>query len=148
MSKEESLDKIFGQLDDWLLNRQFGECSAYLRRVIVENFSTAELVVMLTATVHARGKLRRRNDFFQRVHRVLESRGEDADVVLKGLGPTRLDDLNDWSKRVIYRIKRYNYNNVSKWADQINDFRPLMIVCLGLFIAFILFAWLLSAIFG
>lgn len=82
---EQSLDIIFDQLDDWLLDEQFGTCSSFLGEVKVGVLSTAQLLTILTATWPASAKLPERAAFFGRVRAALRDRGKDTDALLSGL---------------------------------------------------------------
>lgn len=83
---EESLDIIFGTLDDWLLASDFVACSSFLGQLQVDPLSTAQLLTILSATWRAKTELPEWAPFFARVQAKLRGRGEDTDVLLSGFG--------------------------------------------------------------
>lgn len=84
--KEQSLDIIFDNLDELLLDSKFQDCNAVLDSMPIERLSNSQLLTVLTATAAApREKLPARATFFVRTKEVIKSRGANAEELLVGL---------------------------------------------------------------
>ena len=83
---EVKIDIIYDNIDELLCNNKFGLVDLLLETVDLNKLSTDALIGILSITSSASNKLPHRAFFFNRVKNLLNSKGEDVDALLRGLG--------------------------------------------------------------
>ena len=78
------IDQLFDYIDDLLLDGKFKECDNFISSLTIENLSTEEVLVILTATIAAKNKLLKRQQFYKIAEKKLVKENINKSV-LKGL---------------------------------------------------------------
>jgi len=84
-SRDQALDLLYDEIDDFLTESKFDELNQLLANVRVESLSIHLLLGLLTATLPARSKLSAREELRTRVEIDLRQRGIYRDSLLAGL---------------------------------------------------------------
>lgn len=81
-----ALDLIYDQVDELMQRGEFDRLNSLLKTVNTDELSTDLLLGILTSTLPARNKLTERRSFFAAAKQSIDSRGENEDGLLTGLG--------------------------------------------------------------
>lgn len=85
--EDESLDVIFDNIDEMLLQGRFDDCDSAVSSILIRKFSNAQLITVLTATLPAKPKLGSRREIVRRIRSELSERTSPAvaNALLRGL---------------------------------------------------------------